>query len=69
MDIDDLDKVNRDEPDSSILIKGKADRPHSKSLYEFDPNYNDYKYKLKGDFYSCMHPDNLEEALVSYLKL
>ena len=56
----------RDDPDISILIKDHPTRNHKKKLFDVDTKYKDYK--LKADFRSYLHPDNLEEALVSWLK-
>jgi len=69
--IDEEDMVMRcDKKVNDILMMGNPDRDTSKKLIEFDQEFeNQFKdFKLKANFISCLHPDNLEKALVSYLE-
>ena len=48
------------------LLKGSPDRPASKALLPFDSKCKDYN--LKPSFMTYLHPDNLEDSLVKYLR-
>jgi len=63
-DIDGEDQVMRSDI-TGILLEGSPDRDTLKKLFDYDPGSKDYK--LTANFFSYLHPDNLEKAFLSHL--